>query len=75
MTTPTCRTCHVNTLSIEERARFLSEPITMPVHQCDEHQRLFNNMLDSFNWDHVIIHGSKTGRMPRPPEFQRVSAP
>lgn len=55
MSEPTCRTCYYNTLDDSARERFLADPITMPVHYCTEHQRAYDNMLSSFNWDHDVL--------------------
>ncbi len=63
MTEPTCRTCYLSTLSKDERDRFLAEPVVGTIYYCPEHERVFNNLLDSFNWDHVVIHGVRTGRI------------
>ena len=36
----TCRTCYMRDLpTVEERARFAAEPVTMPIHYCPEHEQ------------------------------------
>lgn len=71
MNEPTCRTCYVGTLTKDERDRFLAEPVTSSIYYCEMHAQAVNNLLDSFNWDHVVIHGSRTGRIiPNEPQPQ-----
>jgi hypothetical protein len=37
----------------------------MPSHYCDEHQVIIDNILSSFDWDHIKVLGSVTGRITR----------
>lgn len=74
MSDPVCRTCYLRSLPHDEAVRIAAEPVTMPIHYCPEHEeraREISRMFEELVREGKVIYmGSKTGRMPRPPEAQ-----
>lgn len=76
MAEPTCRICYALTLPDDERERFFTGHITMPVYYCPEHQAVVDKMeaaafrLGLLEKSSVVTMGTITGRMPRPPQPQ-----
>lgn len=63
MTEPVCRTCHMLTLSDDERHRFSQQTPVTSVYYCEEHQRVVDEM--HLLLQDMKIQGTVTGRFPR----------
>jgi hypothetical protein len=67
MSEPVCRTCYAATLPDYERERFHAEQVTMPIHYCPEHRRVWDRMWSDHPSTPIkfVLHGTITGRFRR----------